>query len=326
MFELLVRNMKLLFPLVLLLVLSRGADAQSMRGVPIFMDLVASSEYINIPGTSVSVRPPKGFRVSRSFTGLQSSQAIVEVFDLKGGVFEVIAAGFTKDKLEAQNAIVDCEEEIEVAGFPGKKLCYEKSGDGQRGYSIIFGDENFTVIMIATYPVSAPAIGEEILGSLMTTRYGHVLPDPFTRSSFVLKQNEMDFSFDKCVANTYYYCNKSNPGEKSYNSYFTITDLAWSFPGSTSEVSDVMTREFEKNGLITSSVSKRRVRVAGKPAIEKIITANRNGINLFLYHVTVMNGTSTVILNAISPRAASVREFRQVAKNLRFKKKTETLH
>src|SRR5688572_13025331 len=104
--------------------------------------------HIQIPGTRVHMIPPAHFQIASSFTGLKNGSSVIEVYDLPGGAYRILAEDFTREKFEQQGLKILSVEETKVDGFDAKLFVIRHS-DQHTGLTAVFGDDTFSVIVVS---------------------------------------------------------------------------------------------------------------------------------------------------------------------------------
>lgn len=130
-----------------------------------------STSHINVPGTRVFLVPPRGFKVSNRFKGIEMAHVTkIEVIDVTGGNFYRSTATFTRKELEQMGYTVLEFKALTVNGFPGK-MTLLRGRASLRAYSLVFGDSTFSTTIVGTFDGRDRAAGEQIRQGLLSVYY-----------------------------------------------------------------------------------------------------------------------------------------------------------
>jgi hypothetical protein len=306
--------------LIFLLAVSALSEIKAQSKHPVLFENkgIEHKQSLVIPGTSVKISPPPGFSASTTFTGLRNGSSMIEVFDIPGGAYRALAGDFTREKLEQQGVQVLSVQDVNVNGFEGRLLKIQHA-PGQNGLTLVFGDGNFTVILVCNYPSDQPAIGEDIQRSILGIEYDRVdVHDGLASAAFRLKSDRSLFKYDNKSANTFYYRLHGHADD----AYFTVTQLVWDYSTRPSTIGELMLNEMKKYGLENADVRKRSARkVNGYDAYESEIYATRKGSRCLVYQMVVVHDSRAVVIHGIGKKdfKKNRHEFRKLAHSLEFK-------
>lgn len=273
---------------------------------------------IQVPGTGVHLVPPPGFQLASGFTGLRHGTSVIEVYDLPGGAFSTLSQDFTREKFVGQGLSVLAVEETEVDGFPARMISLQHDGS-QAGFTVVFGDETFTVIIVANFLSGdrgrEGAIRESVLGIDYKRSTG---ADGLSSAAFKLDDSRSLYHYDKRSANTFYYRSVVAPED----CYLTVTQLAWDYTTSPSAIGELMIGEMKKYGLADASVRKKSARrINGYQAFESEIYATRKGGKCLVYQMVVVHEAHALVIHGIgsSDFRKNRDRFRKLAHSVEFK-------
>jgi hypothetical protein len=128
-----------------------------------------------VPGTSVTLDPPPGFAPARRFSGFQqdATGSSIVVTELPGPVSEVTAA-MTADGMATQGMRLLESSETSVAGRSALLLHAAQSVSGIEfeKWTLAFGEQNRTVLVVATFPKAAgEQLREPLRAALLTVKW-----------------------------------------------------------------------------------------------------------------------------------------------------------
>ena len=144
----------------------------------------AFGQAVRVPGSSVSLVPPDGFLPARQFPGFQRDdlQASIMVTEMPGPSTAMME-GMTKQSLARQGLKLIAARPLAVEGRPAVLLHLgQKVGPKDyRKWMLVTGDENTTVLVVATFPVgAAPALSDGLQRSVSTVSWrAETATDPF---------------------------------------------------------------------------------------------------------------------------------------------------
>jgi hypothetical protein len=307
-----------IFLLIFFLSLACASFAQSDSRV-LFRSPVNTNTLTSIPGTRISIRPPSGFLSSPNFTGLQNGKSLIEMYDLAGGAYAAVSQDFTLEKFRSQGIEVYAIEAVSIDGYNGKLITL-RNYERQDGLTLVFGDESFSVIAVANFPLQHPTLGNVIRESLLSMRYDKFgTEEILSGAAFRIDDSHSPFRLQKKSANTFYFLSGNGDGEG--NPYMAVTQLAWDHTTSPSTIGDLMLTEMKKYGLVNADIRKRSRRsVNGYQAYESEIYAIRKGEKCLVYQMVVVHDAKAVVVHGIgnSDFKKNKEAFRKLARSIRF--------
>jgi hypothetical protein len=308
--------MRLLFAILTLCLVSAEALPQ-----PKILFLPKNSGEHAIPGTRIKLRLSDGFRVSRSFNGIQNGSAVIEFFDIPGAKYETILSDMTSEKLANQGFQLQRVDSLTVAGEKGTMFFLGGEGD-QKTISLVFGNTQFTVIAVASYPSAAASVEQQLVDMLLSIRYGEDNSAVLADASFVLDDSASRFRFRKYAANTFYYTAEGIQSIRDSDSYMAVTQLAWDYSTSPAVIGELMLLEMEKHGVVDTVVKRRSNRsVNGYRAFESEIVARKNGSPCTIYQMVVVHNDKAVVIHGIDPGNVkkATDSFRKLARTVQLR-------
>lgn len=133
-----------------------------------------------IPGTKYQMIAPAGFQLAQSFSGFSNDSLKASI--MVSGVptsLKTIAAGFTKDKLNASGLNLISTDSLILNGFSCHLLNITQQV-GEIKYLkkvLLFGDSTKTTIVNGIYPASAAHLGNSIQIAILSIEFNNNLDD-----------------------------------------------------------------------------------------------------------------------------------------------------
>ena len=154
--------------------------------------------HVNIPGTRVFLVPPKGFKISSTFKGLEKGDITrIEVTDLDGTNFSITAPTFSKDQIEQAGYPVLEFKELTVNGFPAK-MAFLRGRNSIRVYGFVFGDSTFSTIIWAVFDGREGATRDQVRRALLSVYYDTSMNlNSYAPAVFTLDDSKSKFKFAK---------------------------------------------------------------------------------------------------------------------------------
>ena len=128
-----------------------------------------------VPGTGVSLDPPRGFVLSSRFAGFQRSDASssISVTQVQRP-YRQVRAGMNRHDLGRQGMQLLVVTKEMVSGRDARLLyvIQEYKGTTFRRWMLVFGDQARTVMVVASYPQALmDSLDEVMRSSVMSTRW-----------------------------------------------------------------------------------------------------------------------------------------------------------
>jgi hypothetical protein len=281
-----------------------------------------SNELANVPGTRVKLKLGDGFKISRSFNGVQKGNAVVEFFDVPGANYSTMLSDMTPEKLTAQGFLFVGKENIRINGVDAT-LIFLHRGEVEKTISLIFGNTSFTVIAVASFPRANEVIEQQIIDMLMSISYGDDKTiDALAHAAFKLDDKRSDFHYKKYAANTFYYTEGESPVIRESDSYLAVTQMVWDYSTSPAMIAELMLREMSRHGVASTVVKKRSTRnVNGYRAFESEIQAKRNGLPCTIYQMVLVHNDKAVVIHGINngKTKKATDSFRKLARTVQLR-------
>lgn len=289
-------------------------------------DLVTTKtkEHVHIPGTRMFIIPPKGFKVSDSFFGLQKGmEAVIQVNDLIGGDFAQNAGTFTEKNFTAQGLKVLKFNEFKLNGFDAK-YAFIKAKDKRKMISLVFGDHSFCVAVSVIHPTMDQKFVEEIVASFKTIYYDKKFKvNAFDTAPFTLDDSNSIFKFAKSSAGIFIYSLNGNQKDSYINESFITINTVPNASGLTAQnIAQTIQQSVANNGFqVREYLSSAAKKINGNSALEVEIMGFFQGQNCILYQLVVPGKTQTICLQGIlkSDLEMHLTEVKNLTHTLRLK-------
>jgi len=163
-----------------------------------------------IKGTKVNLIKPAGFIESTNFPGFQqnSSGATIIVTELPGPYKEV-SESFTAENLKSRGMILQSTEKTTIDGYPGLIIKFSQQAYGQDfgKLGILFGDDQETIFVVASFPVETEKdLLAPLKDSILSAKWDRKkVVDPFADLTFTLDDSSSPLKFAKRVQSTLLY-------------------------------------------------------------------------------------------------------------------------
>lgn len=148
-----------------------------------------NSSIVHVPGTKVSLVPPKGFVTADRFPGFQQTDlsASIMVTEFPGPISEV-SKGMTKSMLASRGMTLVSSQSEKVNGRNALILHVAQMAGGTKflKWMLLIGDTKNSVMVVGTFPKDVePMIGPGIKKAVLSTVWSLDLPiDPFEGLGF----------------------------------------------------------------------------------------------------------------------------------------------
>jgi len=154
-----------------------------------------SEDYVEIPGTQVSLRGPQGFSLSPNFPGiLREDAGSFVVVNQIPGAFEDVRAQLNKEvQASADGVELLGTENLQVSGMDAflVQLSQMDGAETMRKWILLFGNDSITVMLAASVPQAWEAeLGAGLRQTLLTARYfADRKVDPYYGLGFSMRES-----------------------------------------------------------------------------------------------------------------------------------------
>jgi hypothetical protein len=165
-----------------------------------------------IKGTKVSLIPPVNFVEASTFSGFQNEKygASIMVTQIPAS-FEQLAGSFTVEALKTRGMTLINKTPIDLQKSTiGKAIFIELSqtagGTAYMKQTVMFGDENKTIMVNGIYPEINKSLAQEIKAALLTVSYNEGQNDDgLSAVNFTVNTNDTPFKFVKFIGGSLIY-------------------------------------------------------------------------------------------------------------------------
>lgn len=261
-----------------------------------------NSEKTLVLGTRIYIEQPENFNPSKDFIGFENGQSLIQFIDLFGGNYSSNAKNFTKENFEKKGVKVLDFKELKIDDYPAK-LAFIQGNPNQKSLQLVFGDNEFSVMVMAFIPDFEKDKIEEIEKSLMTIGYDKKRDvDPFEIAFFELDDSKSLYKYSKTASNIFLY-SKDGVKKDNYNgeSFYMVNQIPTETPNMNPKLLfDNNLNSLKNNGLV---ISERKVtdrkKLNGFDCYEELIIGTLNNEETQIIMTSVVNGTRAVLINGL---------------------------
>jgi hypothetical protein len=112
-------------------------------------------DYVNFPVSGVRIQQPEGFEKDDSFDGFSNLETQSSVIAITAPMpYSKANGAFTKEQLKTRGWTLRSRQEVKVDNLPGILIYFEQPVGSKvfLKWSLVFGDEQKTTIVTATFP------------------------------------------------------------------------------------------------------------------------------------------------------------------------------
>jgi hypothetical protein len=291
-----------------------------------------SEKHINIPGTKVSLIPPKSFQISNQFVGLQNptGEFGINIMDMPGGDFSSNTRNFTVENFKSRGVKVNDFYKLSINGF--QAIFAEIEGAPMiKNYSLVFGDSSFSTMINGIAPKYNDEISNEIKTSMLSVVYNkEKIMDGSDVASFSIDTKTSIFKHRQYAAGMYVFSSNAPevPLEENGGSMIMLLQL----PVDVEKLSnmkelafDMLTGLKEKGMENIQIIEKSEIEIDNSDAYEIVLTAKNpeSANNVLIYLVSLGNLNNMYIINGMSydfdNQKNMIKEFRKTVKTFKYK-------
>jgi hypothetical protein len=160
--------------------------------------------YIKIVGTKYKLIPPKGFVATTKFSGFENVEtgASIMVNEVPGP-YKTITDEFTAEALQSKGMTLISKKTVD---FNNSKATLVKVSQSVKGVTylkqiLLFGNNSSTVVVNGTYPEVHNTLEEEIINSLLSTKYDKKqIDNPLEAVPFTIDVRGTEYKFAKYMS------------------------------------------------------------------------------------------------------------------------------
>lgn len=284
------------FKLFLFTILLQQGLSQSTK---VQINTTFTENHLFIPTTKLSIIPPDGFDLSKTFIGFKNGKSSIQFMEQEGGCFNIITSNLNREYLTSQGKKVIGFEKVTVNQLDGYLLSFEQE---QTTTQLIFGNSTYCATLTGTYPNDDKIIKLEIDKSIKSIFLDSTrIASPLEFAEFDIDLSLTNLKFIRLGANQFVF-NTDN----LQNAYFHPE-------GATLEISQIPTdlKEDSIKDFVTSEYEKMSNFFQGLEILEKgdifideqesyYILSNTKFNDIDLYYFTALITTEDVsfLINA----------------------------
>jgi hypothetical protein len=283
----------------------------------------AAATQVNIPGTRLFITPPTGFKLAKSFLGLEKDDRnYIEVFAPYGDNFSKATANFTRLTFEGKGMDVFTFKQFNMNGFTAKYAAM-KGNTGLRKYDLVFGDTAFTVMVLGYCQLNDEETGKLIEKSILSVTYDRKMKlDPYAKEDFSINDSTSIYKFAKTTGTVYTYSLGGLPKTKyDEGNVFTVLTVTLDNPNGF-DLNETMKAIYKDLGMTGIKNKKESTyKVDGLDATEVQTAAKEGNNKIMVYEFYVAREKKGVLMLGIA-RAdfdKTMDEFMKLAHSIKFK-------
>jgi hypothetical protein len=287
-------------------------------------------EYVAFPTVGIKMRQPVGFEKADTFDGFghRESQSSIMALSIPAPA-KKLSAGFTKEAISSRGWVFRDRQEIKIDGVPGVLVHFEQAAGGKvfLKWSVVFGDEDRSTIITATFPKELEKKESARLKAvLLTTRLERVeKPAPGTDLPFSLVPSKKLKSTTGISKTLVYTKEGTFPARSPRDPLFIVTQSVGK-PGAGDQKTFAERRLRQTAHTKELSIrSSENIAVDGFKGYETIAEAKdeKSDTPLVVYQVMLFRGDSYVIMQGlvgVEHCDEYLPEFKAMARSLKWKK------
>ena len=286
--------------------------------------LSAQSVSVNIPGTRLSIIPPAGYKLSKSFKGLEKSKDVfIKVYDPFNTNYVKYAQTFTRESLENGGSEVQEYKKTTVSGLPAKFAALQNNSGG-KSYFLVFGDSSFSVMLVGACPANRDTDELQLKAALMSVTYSKSMKmDPLAGTFFNLDDKNSSYRFAKCKNDFYIYSDNGVVTDKySGESIISVLPFTSEYTMGDETIARAILSSYQQYGITEPKTKKEtQVQVGALNAMEAEINAKVDNKKAVIYRLTLVDGKKAILIMGIatSDFDKNMDSFRNLAHTAKFK-------
>ncbi|HRO76412.1 MAG TPA: hypothetical protein PLP27_09720 [Crocinitomicaceae bacterium] len=312
----------LIFTLVTILT-SCNASAQTNNNdlkIPDKVEIKKEGKHERVSGTKIFIVPPKDYIFDPTlFRYQKNNETYINVLELYGGKYTEKKAilNETWDNLKSLGVMPEYEKEFKLGKYDAL-LIYSKFLENSDDINLFFGDDNFTVMLMASFPKNDNQARQEILSALLTAYLDKdVQIDYVDLAKFTIDVSKSEFKLYSNVSQMFYYTtNGKAPTSGAENLIIIHTAPPQrDFQEVKNFAKDVI--EDTKKNINVLTVEENEIEINNIKSYEMIITSA-----LETYYMVVINSDKVALMfrgRAVNRHDELLRQFKEVSQTIRLK-------
>ncbi|HTB31040.1 MAG TPA: hypothetical protein VK808_03390 [Bacteroidia bacterium] len=286
--------------------------------------LSAQNNSINIPGTRLSISPPKGYKLSTEYKGIERNKDIfIKVYDPYNSNYMKYARGFTRESLENGGSEVQDYKKLNISGFPAKYALLQNNAGGKSLF-LVFGDSTFTTMVVASCPANKDSDEQQLKAALLSVTYSKTLKtNPLSGAFFNINDTNSAYRFAKCKNDYYIYSsNGAITDPYSGESIISVLPFTSEYTVGDETIARAIMSSYQQYGITDTKTRKEsQVQIGTLNATEVEVNAKIDNKKAVLYRLTLVDGKKAILILGIatSDFDKNIDEFRNLAHTVKFK-------
>jgi hypothetical protein len=306
---------------------NRFIRALALAGVVTTVTVPSVAQSVRVPGTSVTLAPPRGFAAATQYPGFEHAEAhaSIMVTELPVAATAMIDS-MTGPALGTKGMTLITARDTVIADTPARLLHVRQAAPGGSvlKWILIAGHAKATVMIVGTFPEAAsPEIGEAIRTSVLTASWSSAAPADLLEGLPFRLTPTTRLKLARRVSNMLTFTESGTMGSPGSTEALYIAGHSIGH-GQIGDAREFAESRAKKTNLLTgvTAFTGQTIRVDGADAYELEANAidSRSRRPMRLYQVVIPDETGYFILQGISraDRAAEmVPEFRKLTASFR---------
>lgn len=200
----------------------------SLAGAAIYKNNVLTSSHVSIPGTHISLVPPRGAELATSFAGLEipESGIRIQVSEANGTSYKEVAGTLTPDGVKALGVSFVDKSPVTINGSSASLVSGTSSSDESLGvFLLVLGNDRLSAYIYGSYPASDKAAETSVKNSVLSCIFTSESVKSLS-GGYSLKTNGTSFKFADEVGSTRYFTLDGKPSGGSVDQALYTSSVA----------------------------------------------------------------------------------------------------
>lgn len=276
---------------------------------------------VNVPGTKVSIVPPKGFTKTEGFAGFQKGDSsYVIVMTMEGSSYCHHEGENMKAEIEKKGIKILTYETMMQDGY--EAAWFEIEGENKlRKCQFVFGDSTFTVLMTIFCPENDRSTYQAIKKSLSSVTYQKdKVMNPLAETFFILDDSVTRLKFTRFMANFYMYTLNGEKEPKKDAPMLMVIPLS-GYSGDADILVKALLEKLGKQGIVSlHEVSRSTKKVNGYNALEVLLEGKGKAKPFYMLIQVIQQGERLVMIQGMKRGGKFDPDlFRELTQTIKFK-------
>lgn len=283
-----------------------------------------TGRHSRIPGTKIFADVPPDYKYIDNLSRYQKDENLYfQIIESNASNIKQVKSNLTVEKIESTGASIDILKDIKLNNIEGIFGDGPSKKNNERKASLIFGDNNFVVIVTGVYPENSPQKREEILEVFKNLYYQKELDlDPFELANFDFDESITDYKYAMTISNLFLFNEDGDP--KSENDFSNSINI-----GSMPHMSIKKSQEFIRSIIINAENSGNLIKSKNIESTQigdysasildtKIEIQNKEGI----IYIALLNGPESSVIfigTAFEKMNELAKKYRETVKTIEIK-------